>query len=107
MANYGGKINSYTAKVTSPNNSSSLVNSGMTLSGDFGVAFLYFVWEENQLGVNRKTADGAFEVYYRMEAWAPIIDLLRNEDSTGFFFRGTDNSAMIYTGKEPVGEEES
>lgn len=103
MASYGGKIQDYRASVWSQSESREWQ---MMLHGDFGVVNINFVSEKNRLGVNRKHGD-VFEVYYMKEAWAPIIDLLRNEDSTGFFFRDTDNAAMIYTGREPVGEEES
>jgi hypothetical protein len=104
VANYGGKIKNYSASVWSQSASREWM---IMLTGDFGVANINFVSEKNQLDANRKHSEEVFEVYYRMEAWAPIIDMLRNEDSTGFYFRGTDNAAMVYTGPEPVGEEES
>ena len=48
-----------------------------------------------------------FDVYYWMNAWDPIVDMLRNEDSTGFYFQDNNYTAMVYTGDEPVGEEET
>jgi hypothetical protein len=77
------------------------------LRGGFGSATLNFVPEESTLPKNQQLAEDLFDVHFWERAWDPIVDMLRNEDTTQFFFRDSDNVAMIFTGEEPIGEEES
>ena len=47
-----------------------------------------------------------FYVNYRYEAYADVIDLLRNEKPIKLFFRDDNFAAYITTGAEAVGEGE-
>ena len=77
------------------------------LKGDFGVAFLYFVPEGETLGTNRKRAgQNVFDVYYSMSTWSQCVDLLRNEKPVYFYYDDSNNTAVIKTSDEPIGEEE-
>ena len=107
MANYYGKIDTYTLKIETPNvhtNYKRLIY----LKGSFGLAFVYFVPEGGQLGTNRKRIDGnVFDVYLWESAWDPVVDIVRNEKPVSFYYKSDSNTAYLYTGNEPIGEEES
>lgn len=106
MATHFGKIDTYFVNVLSPKNYGG--KRMMNLKGSFGVAILWFLAEENSLPDNRIRANqNVFDVYYHLGAWDAIIDILRNESPVYFNFNETSKAAQIYTGNEPVGEEES
>lgn len=78
------------------------------LKGDFGVAFLYFVPESEALGANRKRPNrNLYDVYFPMNSWSQCVDLLRNEKPVYFYYDVSNNTAVIKTSDEPIGEEES
>ncbi len=105
MSTYFGKIDTYFVNLLSPK-----AYSGkriMNLSGSFGKAIIWFLPESSALPDNRKRPDqDVFDVYYHMDAWGTLIDVLRNESPVYFNYYDSLNTAQIYTGKEPVGEEE-
>jgi hypothetical protein len=106
MAVFSGAIETYTVNVLSPRpyNGRRLMN----LRGSFGNAILWFYPEDAALPDNRKRSNqNIFEVHYPMSSWAALLDVLRNESPVYFNYSDTSNAAQIYTGQEPVGEEET
>jgi hypothetical protein len=80
----------------------------MNLHGSFGRALLWFYPEDASLPENRKRpGQNILEVHYHMSSWAAILDVLRNESPVYFNFSDSSNAAQIYTGREPIGEEET
>ena len=108
MADYSGAIDTYALNIQSPTVGTNYKRV-MYLKGSFGLAFVYFVPSGGRLGTNKKrdSTNDVFDVYFWMDDWDAIVDVLRNEDSTGFYYWGSNNTAQIYTGDEPVGEEET
>ena len=106
MATYLGQIDDYSSNVLSPK-----VYGGkrlMNIRGSFGTAILWFMPQGSSLPDNRKRPNqNIFDVYYHIDDWEAIIDLLRNETPVYFNYSDTSNAAQIYTGNEPVGEEET
>ena len=106
MATYFGTIDSYFVNILSPRpfNGKRLIS----ISGSFGAATLWFLPEDSSLPDNRKRPNqDIFEVYYHMDSWTALIDILRNESPLYFHFNDTSNAAQLHTSHEPVGEEES
>ena len=105
MTTHFGEIDVYFTNILSPK-----VYAGrrlMNLSGAFGKAILWFLPEGTALPDNRKRPhQDVFDVYYYIDDWEAILDILRNEKPVYFNYRDTNNAAQIYTGDEPVGEEE-
>ena len=111
MAQYRGPIDNYSLRVETNTVRTRYYNS-IILRGDFGLAFVYFVPNGTAFPPNMKYDDrDAFKVFYRADEWDAIVDMLRNEDTTSFDYRTyTDDRpdyCLIFTGAEPVGEEES
>lgn len=107
MANYYGKIDTYTLKIETPNVHTNYKRV-LYLKGSFGLAFVYFVQEGGQLGTNRKRPDrNVFDVYLWESAWNAVVDIVRNEKPVSFYYNSDSNTAYLYTGDEPIGEEES
>jgi hypothetical protein len=105
MATYFGKIDTYFVNVLSPNpyNGKRLMN----LNGSFGKAILWFLPESSALSENQKrSGQNTFDVYYHLDSWEALIDVLRNEGPVYFNFSDTSKAAQIYTGQEAVGEGE-
>ena len=105
MAVYFGEIDTYFVNVLSqsPFGGRRLMN----ITGNFGKAILWFYPEGMSLPDNRKRPDqDVFDVYYRLDTWDAIVDVLRNESPVHFHYSDSSNSAQIYTGQEPVGEGE-
>ena len=106
MTVYAGEIDTYSVNVLSPK-----AYSGrrlMNLQGSFGTALLWFYPEDTSLPDNRKrSGQNIFEAYYPMSSWAAILDVLRNESPVYFNYSDSSNAAQIYTGREPIGEEET
>jgi len=46
-------------------------------------------------------------IHFPLHRYLEIIDLLRNEEPVTLAFNTSTNEGWIYTGKEPVGEEET
>lgn len=106
MAVHFGKIDTYTVNVLSPKQYGG--KRLMNLSGSFGKAILWFLPEGTSLPDNRKrSGQDVFDVYYSMNSWAALLDVLRNEGPLYFNFSDTSNAAQIYTGQEPIGEGEA
>ena len=106
MAVFSGEIETYTVNVLSPKhyNGRRLMN----LRGSFGAAILWFYPEDAALPDNRKrSGQNTFDVYYPMSSWSALLDVLRNESPVYFSYSDSSNAAQIYTGREPVGEEET
>lgn len=107
MATYSSAVDTYVLKINTPNVHTSYKNV-IYLKGDFGLAFLYFVPESETLGTNRKRSGrNVFDVFYRMSTWSQYVDLLRNEKPVYFYYYDSNNTAVIKTSEEPIGEEES
>ena len=106
MATHFGKIDLYFVNVLSPK-----VYGGkrlMNLKGVFGKAVLWFLPAGTSLPDNYKSpGQDTFFVYYSVDDWAAILDVLRNETPVYFNYREESKTAQIYTGQEPVGEEET
>ena len=65
-------------------------------TGAFGLAILYFVPQDGQLGKNQKRAGhDIFDIYYWMDSWPHFTDLLRNEKPVHFQYDDSDNTAQI------------
>ena len=106
MATHFGKIDVYFTNVLSPKPYAG--RRLMNLKGTFGKAILWFLPEGTPLPDNRKRAgQDVFDVYYHIGDWDAILDVLRNETPVYFNYQDTSNAAQIYTGDEPVGEEET
>ena len=106
MATYFGQIDTYTINVLSPNayNGRRLMN----LKGSFGEAVLRFYPDDTTLPDNKKrSGQDVFDIYYNIRDWQAVIDVLRNESPVYFNYSDTYEAAQIYTGGEPVGEEET
>ena len=80
MTEYQGNVQSYVLEIQSPN--SPYNQKGViSLHGAFGLAILYFVPQDGQLGKNQKRAgQDIFDIYYWMDSWPHFTDLLRNEN---------------------------
>jgi len=67
MTQYQGNVHSYVLDIQSPNNPYNH-KSVITLHGTFGLALLYFVPQNGQLGENQKRAgQEIFDIYYWMD----------------------------------------
>jgi hypothetical protein len=84
MTEYQGNVQSYLLEIQSPN--SPYNQKGViSLHGAFGLAILYFVPQGGQLGKNQKRAGrDIFDIYYWMDSWPHLTDLLRNEKPVQF-----------------------
>jgi len=95
MTQYQGNVQSYVLEIQSPNNSYTY-NNVISLHGAFGLAILYFVPQDGQLGKNQKRAGhDIFDIYYWMDSWPHFTDLLRNEKPVHFQYDDSDNTAQI------------
>ena len=64
MTQYQGNVQSYVLEIQSPNNPYTY-KSAISLHGAFGLAILYFVPQDGQLGKNQKRAGrDIFDIYY-------------------------------------------
>ena len=95
MTQYQGNVQSYVLDIQSPNNSYNH-KSVISLNGAFGLAILYFVPPDGQLGQNQKRAgQDIFDIYYWMDSWPHFTDLLRNEKLVHFQYDDSNNTAQI------------
>ena len=95
MTQYQGNVQSYVLDIQSSN---SFYNhkSVISLHGAFGLAILYFVPHDGQLGQNQKRAgQEIFDIYYWMDSWPHFTDLLRNEKPVHFQYDDSNNTAQI------------
>ena len=106
MTTHFGKIDVYFTNILSPKAYAGkrIIN----LKGAFGKAILWF-WPEGSALPNNRMRPGqdVFDVYYYIDDWEAILDILRNETPVYFNYSDTSNAAQIYTGDEPVGEEDT
>jgi hypothetical protein len=95
MTEYQGNVQSYVLEIQSPN--SPYNQKGViSLHGAFGLAILYFVPQGGQLGKNQKRAgQDIFDIYYWMDSWPHLTDLLRNEKPVQFQYDDFNNTAQI------------
>ena len=95
MTEYQGNVQSYVLDIQSPNNPYNY-KSVISLHGAFGLAILYFVPQNGQLGENQKRAGhNIFDIYYWMGSWPHFTDLLRNEKPVHFQYDDSNNTAQI------------
>ena len=84
MTQYQGNVQSYVLEIQSPNSPYDQ-KTVISLHGAFGLAILYFVPQDGQLGKNQKRAEHEiFDIHYWMDSWPHITDLLRNEKPVQF-----------------------
>ena len=95
MTQYQGNVQSYVLDIQSPNNPYNH-RSVISLHGAFGLAMLYFVPQDGQLGVSQKRAgQDIFDIYCWMDSWPHFTDLLRNEKPAHFLYDDSNNTAQI------------
>jgi hypothetical protein len=95
MTQYQGNVQSYVLEIQSPNSPYNQKRV-ISLHGAFGLAILYFVPQDGQLGENQKRAgQEIFDIYYWMDSWPHFIDLLRNEKLVHFLYDDSNNTAQI------------
>ena len=95
MTQYQGNVQKYVLDIQSPNSSYNH-KSAISLHGAFGLAILYFVPQDGQLGQNQKRAgQDIFDIYYWMDSWPHFTDLLRNEKPVHFQYDNSINTAQI------------
>ena len=95
MTQYQGNVQKYVLDIQSPN---SFYNhkSVISLHGAFGLANLYFVPQDGQLGQNQKRAGhDIFDIYFWMDSWPHFTDLLRKEKPVHFRYDDSNNTAQI------------
>lgn len=106
MATYFGQIDTYTVNILSP-----IAYNGrrvMDLIGSFGKTVLWFYPDDTTSPDNQKrSGQEIFDIYYNVRDWQAIIDVLRHESPVYFNYSDSHNAAQMYTGREPVGEEET
>jgi len=109
MAFISANITSYSIKLASEANISTVYISVVYLHTTSGTGFLYFCPDNAELPSNRirmQHGRPTYYVYYHNRYLPIVIDVLRNEKPITFFFNDTSLYAGIRTGSEPVGEEE-
>ena len=95
MTQYQGNVQSYVLEIQSPNSPYDQ-KAVISLHGAFGLAILYFVPQDGQLGQNQKRAgQDIFDIYYWMDSWPHFTDLLRNEKPVHFQYDDSNNTAQI------------
>ena len=106
MATYYGNIDTYFVNILSPKAYGG--KRRMNIKGNFGIAHLIFYPLGEALPNNRKRPDQhVFDIYYNIDSWEAVLDVLRNEGPLTFLYSDISNTAQIYTGNEPVGEGEA
>ncbi len=109
MAFISANITSYSIKLASEANISTVYISVISLHTTSGTGFLYFCPDNAELPSNRirmQHGRPTYYVYYHNRYLPIVIDVLRNEKPIRFFFDDSSLYAGISTGSEPVGEEE-
>jgi hypothetical protein len=107
MTQYQGNVQKYDLEIQSPNNPYTY-RSAISLHGAFGLAILYFVPQDGQLGKNQKRAGhDIFDIYYWMDSWPHFTDLLRNEKTVHFQYDDSNDTAQISTVRATVPGESS
>lgn len=109
MAYISANITSYSIKLASEANISTVYTSVVYLHTTSGTGFLYFCPDDAELPDNNiriQNERPTYNVYYHHRYLPIIIDVLRNEKPISFYFNDSSLSAGIRTGNEPVGEEE-
>ena len=95
MTQYQGNVQSYVLEIQSPNSPYDQ-KAVISLHGAFGLAILYFVPHDEQLGQNQKRAgQEIFDIYYWMDSWPHFTDLLRNEKPVHFQYDDSNNTAQV------------
>ena len=78
----------------------------LRLNGDAGaLAYVYFMAEGNTIPNDTQTSSGFIKMYMHESALPAVIDMLRNESPVYIYHVG--GNTRLYTGNEPIGEEES
>jgi hypothetical protein len=110
MTIYEGEVKSYTLIINTPDPPSPATKSWIALDMQAaGLAFLNFVPQGGTLQTNQKrpgTTTPVFDIWYWMDSWAHIVDMLRNEKPVFFVFNEPLKGATLKTAWEPTGEEE-
>ena len=63
--------------------------------------------EQHSPGDTYDSANDKIIIHFPLHRYSDIIDLLRNEKPLTLAFNPNNNEGWIYSGKEPLGEEES
>jgi hypothetical protein len=106
MTIFEGQVRNYTLIINtprSPNKSQSVIALDMEAAG---LAFLNFVPQSGTLGTNSKRVDSwpVFDLWYWIDAYPHVVDMLRNEKPVFFTFDDTIAAAILKTAWEPPGE---
>src|SRR5512139_3304151 len=90
MTQYQGSVQSYVPRNSIPKQPYDQ-KAVISLHGAFGLAILYFVPQDEQLGQNQKRAgQDIFDIYYWMDSWPHFTDLLKKnleQDAEDFYER--------------------
>ena len=89
------------------NHPSHVIDMGVEISLPDGKAILRF--RNDELPDNSMEKIGSkniYYVYFGTHMYAPMIDILRNEEPLYFYYNHDNHESYITTGDEPVGEGE-
>ncbi len=91
-------VQSYSLSVWSPNSpTADRYIRTMTLSGEFGNAFIYFAPEGAALGQSQqRSGQNIYDVYFKINAWDAIVTVLQTNNAY-FEFHESDGHALIGT----------
>jgi hypothetical protein len=107
MALFEGQVRNYTLIINTPH-SPPATKSWIALDMEAaGLAFLNFVPQGGTLSTNQKRAGNkppVFDIWFWMDSYPHIVDMLRNEKPVFFVFNDTLQAATLKTGWEPPGE---
>ena len=67
---------------------------------------LHFYRDGSPLLANSMSSEGLFTIYFHTSRFADIVGILREESPLYILFNTESQKASVYTGHEPVGEEE-
>jgi hypothetical protein len=106
MTIFEGQVRNYSLIINtanSPAKSQSVIALDMEAAG---IAFLNFVPQGGTLGTNAKRVDSwpTFDLYYWIDAYPHVVDLLRNDKPVFFTFNDAIAAAILKTDWEPPGE---
>ncbi len=95
MALFQGLITLYDLSIQTPNIFTNY-KSTIAVHGSFGLAFLNFVPDGGELGVNgKRDNENVFDIYFFMSSWLPFVDMLHHEKEIIFFFEDEGQTAQL------------
>jgi hypothetical protein len=108
MTVYQGEVKRYGLFLLTPE---AVITSSISLDVEgVGRALLRFAPQGGTLGTNKKLPPtpgfADVEMWYWMDTWPYIVDMLRNEKPVYFVFNDANQAGSLHTGWEPTGEAE-